>query len=211
MLITKIVKSRKGRDSYAVYLDEALAFHASESILMRFGLRRGMQLDQESVEEVALASSVEEARAIAINLISYRPRSSKELNDKLKQKGFSAEVACGAIRHLQDINLLNDLEFARMLVRDKLRGKPMGRAMVRRKLLEKGIAFQIVERVLKEYISEDDEREAAARLAARKLKLSRSRFADLDTSRRRKRMMDYLLGRGFSTDVALKTVRTVFP
>jgi len=211
VLITKIGKSRKGRNGYAVYIDEALSFHASEAMLTKFGLRRGVQLDQETVEEIASASSMEEARAVAVNLISYRPRSSKELSDKLKQKGFSAEIACDVIRHLQDVNLVNDLEFARMLVRDKLRGKPMGRAMVRRKLLEKGIGFQIVERVLKEYISEDDEREAATRLAAKKLKLSRSRFADLDTSRRRKRMMDYLVGRGFSAEVALKTVRTVFP
>jgi SOS response regulatory protein OraA/RecX len=97
-----------------------------------------------------------------------------------------------------------------MLVRDKLRGKPMGKAMIRRKLLEKGISFQIIERVLKEYISEEDEQQAATRLAAKKLKMSRSRFAGLESVKQQKRLIDYLLSRGFSTEVALKTVRVIF-
>jgi regulatory protein len=210
VLITKIVKSRKERNSYAVFIDEAPAFQVSDEVLMKFGLLTGKRIDERMVEEIASAEAFSRARKIALNFISYRPRSSKEIVNKLSHKGFSSELANQVVHHLREVNLVSDLEFARMLVRDKLRGKPMGKAMIRRKLLEKGISFQIIERVLKEYISEEDEQQAATRLAAKKLKLSRSRFAGLDSVKQQKRLIDYLLSRGFSTEVALKTVRVIF-
>jgi regulatory protein len=210
VLITKIVRSRKERNSYAVFIDEAPAFTVSDEVLLKFGLLTGKRIDERMVEEIASAEAFSRARKIAVNFISYRPRSSKEILDKLTHKGFSSELAKQVVRHLRDGNLVSDLEFARMLVRDKLRGKPMGRGMIRRKLLEKGISFPIIERVLKEYVSEDDEQQAAARLAAKKLNLSRSRFAGLDPKKQQKRLIDYLLSRGFSTEVALKTVRVMF-
>jgi regulatory protein len=210
VLITKIVKSRKERNSYAVFIDEAPAFQVSDEVLMKFGLITGKRIDERMVEEIASAEAFSRARKIALNFISYRPRSSKEIVNKLSHQGFSSELANQVVRHLREVNLVSDLEFARMLVRDKLRGKPMGKAMIRRKLLEKGISFQIIERVLKEYISEEDEQQAATRLAAKKLKMSRSRFAGLDSVKQQKRLIDYLLSRGFSTEVALKTVRVIF-
>ena len=210
MLITKIVRSRKERNSYTVFIDEAPAFTVSDEVLLKFGLVTGKRIDERAVAEIASAEAFARARKIAVNFISYRPRSSKEIFDKLTHKGFSVDLAKQVVRHLRDANLVSDLEFARMLVRDKLRGKPMGRGMIRRKLLEKGISFQIIERVLKEYVSEEDEQQAAARLASKKLNLSRSRFAGLDSRKQQKRLMDYLLSRGFSTEVALKTVRVMF-
>lgn len=211
MLITKITKSRKERNGYVVFIDEAPAFQVSDEVLMKFGLLTGKQIDERMVEEIASAEAFSRARKIALNFISYRPRSSKEIVNKLSHKGFSSKLARQVVHQLREVNVVSDLEFARMLVRDKLRGKPMGKAMIRRKLLEKGISFQIIERVLKEYVSEEDEQQAAARLAAKKLKLSRSRFAGLDSVKQQKRMVDYLLSRGFSTEVALKTVRVIFP
>jgi len=210
VLITKIVKSRKERNSYVVFIDEAPAFEVNDEVLTKFGLLTGKHIDESMVAEIAAAEAFSRARKIALNFISYRPRSSKEILIKLTHKGFSPDLANRVVHHLREVNLVSDLEFARMLVRDKLRGKPMGKAMIRRKLLEKGISFQIIERVLKEYISEEDEQEAATRLAAKKLKLSRSRFAGLDSAKQQKRLMDYLLSRGFSTEVALKTVRVIF-
>ena len=209
MVITKILKSRKERSSYAVYVDDALACLVSDEILAKFGLHAEMQIDGKTMEQLSSAAALDRARRIAVNFISYRSRSSREIVDKLTRKGVTPDVAANVVQHLRDVRLLNDLEFARMFVRDKLRGKPMGKAMMRRKLLEKGIAFQIIERVLKEYITEEAEQQAAARLAAKKLKVSRARFGGLDSARQQKRLVDYLLNRGFSTEIAMKTVRNI--
>jgi regulatory protein len=209
MLITKILKCRRERNKYEVFIDDKPGLRVSESTLAKSGLYTGKDLDEKVIEQIIQADSREHAHQVAINFISYRPRSSKEIIDKLARKGFSHELALEVVDRLKELNLLNDLQFARMFVRDKLRGKPMGKAMLRRKLLEKGIAFQLSERVLKEYVTEENEQEAARTLAVRKMKMNRSRFSALDPRARQKRLVDYLLSRGFSQDIATKTARSV--
>jgi regulatory protein len=209
MLITKILKVRRERNKYEVFIDDKPGLRVSEATLAKSGLYTGKALDEKVIEQIVQADSRERAYQVAVNFISYRPRSSKEIVDKLARKGFTRELALEVVDQLKELSLLNDLQFARMFVRDKLRGKPMGRAMLRRKLLEKGITFQMSERVLKEYVTEENEQEAAKTLAVRKMKTSHSRFSALDPLARQKRLIDYLLSRGFSQDVATKTVRSI--
>jgi regulatory protein len=209
MLITKILKVRRERNKYEVFIDDKPGLRVSETTLAKSGLYTGKALDEKVIEQIVQADCRERAYQVAVNFISYRPRSSKEIVDKLARKGFTRELALEVVDQLKELSLLNDLQFARMFVRDKLRGKPMGKAMLRRKLLEKGIAFQLSERVLKEYVTEENEQEAAKALAVRKMKMSRSRLSTLDPLARQKRLIDYLLSRGFSQDVATKTVRSI--
>lgn len=209
MLITKILKSRRERNKYEIFIDDKPGLRVSESTLARSGLYTGKALDDRAIEKIVRADASERAHSIAVNFISYRPRSSKEIHDKLACKGFTREIAIEVIDQLKEFDLLDDLQFARMFVRDKLRGKPMGRAMLRRKLLEKGISFAMTERVLKEYISDENEDEAAKALAARKMRTGRSRFSALDPSAKQKKLVDYLLSRGFSHDIASKAARSV--
>lgn len=209
MLVTKILKIHRERNRFEVYIDEKPAFRVSEAVLTKTGLYTGKPIDEATVQQIVLADMRERAHQAAVNFISYRPRSSKEVIDKLTRKGFTQDLARQVVEQLRDLKLLDDLEFARMFVRDKLRGKPMGKALVRRKLLEKGVSFQMTERVLKEYITDENEQEAAKLLATRKLKMSYSRFSGLDPVARQKRLADYLLNRGFSSEVAYKTARSI--
>jgi regulatory protein len=209
MLITKILKSRRERNKYEVFIDDKPRLRVSESTLAKSGLYTGKDLDEQAIGRIVEADSRERAHQVAVNFISYRPRSSKEIIDKLTRKGFTRDLALEVVDQLKEINLLNDLQFARMFVRDKLLGKPMGRAMLRRKLLEKGIAFQMSERALNEYVTEENEQEAAKTLAVRKMRISRSRFSALDPLARQKRLIGYLLSRGFSQDIAYKTARSI--
>jgi regulatory protein len=209
MVITKILKSRGGRNIYEVFVDDKPCLTVGETTLASSGFYTGKVVDARALENVIQADARERAHQTAVNFISYRPRSSKEIIDKLTRKGFAQELALEEVDRLRELNLLNDLTFARMFVRDKLLGKPMGKALLRRKLLEKGIAFQISERVLKECVTEEEEQKAAEVLATRKMKVSRTRFSALDPSARRKRLIDYLLSRGFSQDIAYKTARSM--
>lgn len=209
MIVTKILRRKKLRPLYAVYLDEADSFEVSDEVLLRFGLHTGQRLDERAIEEIASAEAMSRAQKLTLNYISYRPRSSREIVNHLVRKGFSKELGLRVAEHFKGLKLINDLEFTRMFVRDKMRGKPMGKALLRRKLLTKGISPQLIERVLREHVSEQDEEQAATQLATKKLRLSAGTFAKLDPRRQRKRLLEYLLQRGFSTDVATRTVRAI--
>ena len=209
MLVTRIQKIRRQRNRYEIFLDEKPAFQVSESVVAKTGLFTGKHLDEEAVEKIVTADSRDRAHQIAVNFISYRPRSSKEIIDKLSRKGFAEDLIRAVVDKLRELLLINDIEFARMFLRDKLRGKPMGRALLRRKLHEKGISYQSIEHILNECITEENEQEAAKTLATRKLKMSRTRLSKLDPAVRQKRLADYLLNRGFSVEIAYKTARSI--
>lgn len=209
MLITKIQRSRRERSRYDVYIDEKPALRVSETILVKSGIFAGGEIDQATVDALSAAERRESAYQQALSFISYRPRSSKEVLDKLVRKCFERDLAHHVVDLLKDQRFLNDIEFARMYVRDRLKGKPMGKALLRKKLMEKGISFQLSERVLKEYVTEADEEAAAKTLLTRKLRASAARFSKMDALTRQKRLMEYLVQRGFSFEIASRTARSV--
>lgn len=210
MLITKIIRKKTKRPLYSVYVDGAYGFDVSDEVLAKFGLAVGERLDDKKVEQIVTSEAMYRAQQIAINYISYRPRSSKEVIDHLKKKSFSAELAKTVTQQLQKKNLIDDIAFAQMFVRDRLKRKPIGSARLRQQLLMKGIAPNIIERVLHDLVNDDDQQRAAELLAAKRLSHAAGSYARLDPAKRKRRMFEYLLRRGFSTDIASKTVRTLF-
>ncbi|HXG39276.1 MAG TPA: RecX family transcriptional regulator [Bacteroidota bacterium] len=210
MLITKIIRKKTKRPLYSVYVDGAYGFDVSDEVLAKFGLAVGERLDDKKVEQIVTSEAMYRAQQIAINYISYRPRSSKEVIDHLKKKSFSAELAKTVTQQLQKKNLIDDIAFAQMFVRDRLKRKPIGSARLRQQLLMKGIAPNIIERVLHDLVNDDDQQRAAELLAAKRLSHAAGSYAQLDPAKRKRRMFEYLLRRGFSTDIASKTVRTLF-
>ncbi len=210
MIITKIARKKSKRPQSIVYVDGAHAFELSDDVLLKFGLRVGDTLDDAKVEQIVTGEAQYRAQSLAVNYISYRPRSTKEIVDHLRKKGFAVELAKKVTQHLQKKNLVNDAEFAGMFVRDRLKRKPIGTAMLRQQLMTKGIPPHIIERVLGQLVNNEDQERAAEELAAKRLTLSSGSFARLDPSKRKRRLFEYLLRRGFSTDIATKTVRNLF-
>lgn len=194
---------------YSVYVDGALAFDLSDEVLTKFALRTGDRIDEQTVEKVSTAEAFFRAQRLAVNFLSYRPRSSKEVLNHMRKKGYSPDLGRKVIQHLLKFGMINDEEFARMFVRDRVKRKPVGKAWLRQALQEKGISPPLVEKVFREYISDEDQQKAAEEIALKRLRLASATFEKLDANRKRKRLLEYLLRRGFSTDIATATVRSV--
>jgi regulatory protein len=208
--ITKITRKKSKKPIYGVYVDGSFGFDVSDEVLLKFSLHVGDALDNEKVEQIVTSEGTYRATQIAVNYISYRPRSTKEVVTHLRKKGFSVDLARKVAGHLQKKEMINDTEFARMFVRDKLKRKPTGTAMLRQHLLGRGIAPNIIERVLHEIVTDEDQQRAAEELANKRLTHARTSFANLEPAKRKRRLFEYLLRRGFSSDIATKTVRSVF-
>jgi len=209
VFITKILRRKTRSRTYQIYIDGARAFELSDDVLAEFGLRVGNEITEKAVEQIVTSEARSRAQHIAINYLSYRPRSSREVVQHLIRKGFSEDLAQRVAERLQKLQLLDDAKFASIFVRDRLSRKPVGRALLRRSLHEKGIAPNIVEQVLRDHISEEDQQKAAEQLASKRLRLAKASFEKLAPERKRKRLMEYLLRRGFSNEIAHRTVRTI--
>ena len=124
------------------------------------------------------------------------------------KKGSTRECAENVTHQLQSARMINDLEFARAFVRDRLKRKPTGQALLRLQLLAKGISSSMADRVLVDLISPQNQEASALQAAMRKIQITRYSKRNLDDEKRKKRLLDFLLRRGFSYEFALKTLRT---
>jgi regulatory protein len=137
-----------------------------------------------------------DALAYAFKLLGYRPRSSRELQLRLKAKGYEAEDIEKAMARLLELGYIDDHTLAVSLADQASRLKTLGRMGARRFLGIRGIGRDHVEEALSDY----DELEAAGRLVMRKLPT----LFGLDRRAAMGRISGYLGRRGFSH----QTIRT---
>ena len=74
----------------------------------------------------------------ALFLLSHREHAKKELERKLKMKGYDEEEISATILKLEEINYLNDDRFAEIFVRSRI-NKPLGENRIFQELIQKGV------------------------------------------------------------------------
>lgn len=208
MIITKFIRHRGRKPIYDVHFDDSRAIQLSESTIGAFGLCRGDEVNDELLEKINTTEIEMQAKNIAINYLSYRQRSSKEVIDHLTKKRFDRNSAERIVHDLQAIGLINDLEFARMFIRDRIKRKPIGKALLRQQLLAKGIASDVLDKLFVELISPQSQQTAALELAKRRMRLTHHSMSKLGMEQRKKRLTDFLLRHGFSYEITKKTIRS---
>ncbi len=172
-------------------------------------------MDEKARDESTASDATEEAarRAIdaALNFLSYRQRTGREVRRKLVERGFSSDVIEAALARLAAVRLVDDEAFVSAYVRDRIAHRPMGVRRMIQELYQKGItrevALPVIQKVLRE--EETDERELAERVVAKKRRTLKSRAQDESVLRRRLR--DHLIRRGFETRIANDVVDTLVP
>ncbi len=142
------------------------------------------------------------AKNYTFKLLSYRQRSTKEINERLKKRGFAPRVIKQTIEYLSQLQFLNDESFAKSWIQAKIQSKPSGRFLLRYQLRQKGVAEEVLEKVFSEYLSQYNEADAARKLAASR----RKRYKGLESPKVKKRLYDYLCRRGFTQEAILQAI-----
>lgn len=198
MIITKIERQKKNKLRFSIFVDEKYAFSVSEDVYARFILHSGQSLTESEREEIEKAETESSVKRIALRYRSYRPRSTKEISDYLNKKGYDETNILQAILYLTENKLLNDEEFARMLCRDKLTLKPVGKTSMRQLFYKKGVERTLAEKIIGEFYSSEIENKMALKEAERKYK----RVASLPTVTQKKRIYEHLVRRGYDSSLS---------
>lgn len=101
-------------------------------------LYSGRELDGEELKELRAASASALARNRAMELLSRRPMSEKELIDKLIRKGEDEETAADCARWLRENGFLDDESYAAAVARHYA-AKGYGPGRVRAELSRRGV------------------------------------------------------------------------
>jgi len=148
-----------------------------------------------------LTGSDDKAKQYSLKLLSYRGRSEKELEERLRKKGISARGISSTMRYLKDTGLLNDLSLAESLKREALTYRMLSQAGARNFMLRRGIPRSIVDSVL----SNDDniDIDNAVKFVDKKLRVLGRYPAEIA----KRRLYNLLLRRGYSSGTILKVLK----
>ena len=141
-------------------------------------------------------------KAAALRFLKIRPRSIFELKEKLKLKGFSESEIATTINDLIASGLLDDRAFTKSWINYRL-ARPFGFKRVIQELKAKGIDQEIIEQA----VAQVDESYSSEKVALELAKRRWQRLPAIDLQKKKKRVLDFLLRRGFDADVALKVLR----
>ena len=188
-----------------IYADGEFLVGVSADTLIRFGLRKGDDISSATLRAIERAEELLGARTAAMRLLGVRPRSVREIRDALREKEFPDDIAAETIAALGEAGLLDDAAFARTFVRNALALRPSGSILLKRKLLLLGVDKAVAEEAVGEILGGVDQAGAAAH-AAEKF-LARRRRSEADGARLRRQVVQFLLRRGYTWDVAREATR----
>ncbi|MEH7417774.1 recombination regulator RecX [Neobacillus drentensis] len=156
-IITKITTQQKNQDRFNVFMDygkgkgEEFAFSIDSDVLIKYQIKKGMELDDFSFLEIQYQDDIRKAYNLAINYLARRMRSEKEIVDYLVKKEVDEPIINEVIHKLSTQHYINDQEFAVAYVRTQVNTTDKGPNVIKMDLKEKGIAEAILLLALEEF------------------------------------------------------------
>lgn len=193
--ITRIVHQQKNPERVSVYIDGEFAFGLPATEVVGRGLKRGQRLTLEDATILAAVDEGSRATDAAVQFISFRPRSEREVRNRLRKRGYSDPAIEIAVEKSRGWGYLNDESFAEFWVENRLRHRPRGARMLSQELRQKGVDRNVIDAVIEE--SDIDEHGAALELARKRA----PRLANLEPDVQKRRLSQYLARRGYGWDV----------
>lgn len=152
---------------------------------------------------------------LALRFLSYRPRSEKEVKDRLKLKAQNSKIKTTTqnskvidevIEKLKEKKFIDDEEFAKGWIESRLRFKPRSLRLIKLELKQKGINNEIIESGIKSQgLGAESDLESAKSLIERKMNRSRNKFGMTP-----EKLGRYLASKGFNWDTIKKTIDYVY-
>lgn len=189
----RITDVRERRGKARVFLDGEFWAELDVGTVLERGLREGVALSYEELDEVRMAGERALAMNRALNLLGYRARSSGEIRQRLGRSEYAEETIESVIARLQEIGYLDDEQYARDLAREKSRR--YGPKRVYGDLRKCGLDEASASRIVEDEFAGRSESEEAFEAAARRYN---SREGSLAQARR---VYGFLMRRGYSAEV----------
>lgn len=199
--ITAIKAQKRDRNRVSVYLDGEYALGLSR--IVAAWLNVGQALSEEKIAELQAQDALETAYQQALDWISFRMRSAKEVEQYLKRKDISDTVVEEVLERLRRSSLVDDDRFSRLWVDNRADFRPRSRRLLKMELRRKGIPEAAIETALSGIESEEELAMRAAEKYARKLS-----HVDRDTFRQK--LGGFLARRGFSYDTARQVIDRIW-
>ena len=150
--------------------------------------------------------SLEEATKKLESYCAYQDRCHKEVISKLREMGMIQVAIDEILGHLIKENFLNEERFARSFARGKFNIKKWGKNRIVNELKQRDITKYNINLALKE-LDETDYLETLEQLAKKRL----GQLTETNIFKKRKKLADYLLYRGWESPLVYEITKRLVP
>lgn len=199
--ITALKVQKRNPNRVNVYLDNEFAFGLAR--IVAAWLHVGQELDEAKIASLQKEDQAEVAYQKALHFLSFRPRSEKEVEQRLLKEDYTENVISATIDRLKEQHFLSDPQFAALWVENRTAFRPRSQRMLAMELRQKGIAEEVISSALEQ----TDEDEVLAYQAAQRYV---RRLKGLEWQVFRQRLTGYLGRRGFHYGTAAPVVRRIW-
>lgn len=160
------LSTKSGRENKIhIFLDGEYSLTVDSEFWFTSRWCRIKEIDEEDLEELREDIEMRRAWLKALDLLSLRSHSQKELIVKLRRK-YSQETAEAVAHKAAELGLIDDEAFAEMYARELIERKKYGISRVKNELRLKGISSHIIESVI--FSLDFDSKESIINLVERK-------------------------------------------
>lgn len=191
-ILTRLVAGKRHPSRVNVFVDGKFSFSLSAEEVISQHLKPGQNLTEEKLLSLYKLGSSEKILGKILNFLSYRPRSEKEVVDRLKKYQVEVGEISNLLAKLRSLGYLDDLAFAKWFVASRRSSKPRSTRHLSSELYAKGIGRDIIAEVLAD---KSADKTALIELIAKKRGVEQGK------------LIAFLLRRGFSYEDVKSALR----
>lgn len=198
----KIEKFKKiGKDKYKVYLDNGSTLSLYEDVIIDNNLLVTRKIDEDLIPKLEKENVNNHLYGTALNYISIRIRSKKEVVEYLIKKqndNIDKKIVDSIIKRLEKEGYINDYNFAKAYLNDQMLLSNSGPYKIKSNLLKFGVSEEIVNEVIEE-IDFNILNEKLHTLIEKQIKIKKSGSSKMI----KVKLLNYFINLGYDKNVVL--------
>nr|WP_255724720.1 regulatory protein RecX [Shimazuella soli] len=163
-----------------------------------------MEIEPSYLTEISEAQERHYVTQAFFRYISYRPRTVKEAEKHLLEKGFDEILIKSVLESMKQQGFLDDHQYAVSWIKERQMGKKLGINRLKQELKRKGVSSTNIDKAIQEE-NIIEERQLVTEVAERRY----SRLCQEDWQTIERRLGSYLLRRGFPSHLVRQALQHI--
>ncbi|MDU0423016.1 recombination regulator RecX [Staphylococcus haemolyticus] len=198
--ITKIEVQKNNKERFNLFLDEVFEMGIDIDTLVRFNLKKGQILEPSDMENIQKYEHYRLGINMAIQYLSYKKRTEKEVRQHLQQNEISDIAIQQVIDYCYRESYINHEDYAESLKNTMINTTDKGPEIFRQKLYQVGIEPNIINTYVPIY-EEEQSFEAVIEVAKKIMKTKKGPEIKI-----RQKVLQSLIQKGYSMDVVQQAI-----
>lgn len=203
-VVTKIIEQKNNKERVNIYIDHEFFAGVHKEVVYKFRIEEGVQVDKEKLALLIYDENLRSAKNKAFNILARTMQSEMLLRDKLSKEGYQEEIIDNVIEILKDYKMIDDEEYAKNYVRNKMNNNKYGKKRIIFELTKRKISEDIINKAISE-IEDEKIYENAVYLAKKKLRS----IKDKERNKIYQKLSQHLAYKGYDYEIIRKVVNAV--